>query len=746
MDNRPLEPVPWTGWIAAATLATAAVLLLGPGIASAGSYATLDEVPAGGGELRLIAPQAAPSTAAVPTLGESGKTAIGFPLRHTDVFVEIRGVMAEVVVEQTFDNPYAEALDAVYVFPLGPDAAVHGYELVIGERTVRGEIAEREAARRRFEQARDEGRTAGLLQQEKPNVFTQEVANVPPGEQIVVRFRYVELVDYYGGEYSLAFPMVVGPRYLPGATSDLRPVAAVPLGKTGRAGVTSVQFLPTGMRSGHDIDLEVRLDAGVPLTGVRSTSHAMVDEGVVGTEQRLGLDPSDVLPNKDFVLRWSAAGENTTIGALTHRTDGEGYVSLLIQPKAEYTEGDITPREVILLIDRSGSMQGEPMAHAREVARGLLGSLGPADTVNVLAFSDSVQAWAATPRLADAAGISDATRFVDGLRGGGGTEMLPGLTEALDGSPGDERVRVVYLLSDGQVGNDDEILGMLGQGRGGLRVYPIGVGSAPNRYLFDRTAEQARGFATYVGPGEPAAEAVSTLVQRSTRPYLTDVQIDWGGLQVHDMTPARLPDVQAGEPVVVSARYRKAGTGTAVLRANLRGQPVEVPLELELPASEDHPAVAHLWARRRIHELKVDHLGQPDRVARKEITDLGLQFGLVTDYTSYVAVDETRQIDRTGARALTQAVPLPDGVRWQGVFGGGGQQQASRTSTTTTTSAPSTPSSTAPAPASRPAAPTRSRRGGSFGGGAIDPVGGLVLLGLAAAAARRRKDGDEESD
>ena len=749
----------WTKIVLAMMTAFGAATFLFHNQAHGSSYATLDEAPAGGGELRLITPRIAPARAAVPSL--SGQ-AIGFPLQHTDVQIEVHGVMAEVVVEQTFTNPYAEALDAVYVFPLGPDAAVHGYEFVVGERLVEGQIAEREDARRRFEEARDAGHTAGLLQQEKPNVFTQEVANLPPGEDVVVRFRYVELVDYLDAEFELVFPMVVGPRFLPGATSDPRPIVGLAAGQAAPAGVTSVSFLPPGMRSGHDIDVNVQIDVGVPLVAFHSLTHTVVDDGTTDTAQRLSLDPSDRLPNKDLVLRWSAAGERTTVGALTHRADSNGFLSLVIQPKAEYTQNDVAPREVILLIDSSGSMSGGPMARAKDVTRGILSTLRPADTVNILAFSDAVRPWRDGALEATPNNVGSAMSYVDGLTGSGSTQMLAGLTEALAGTPRDERVRIVYLLSDGEVGNDDEILATLGGARGGLRVYPVGIGAAPNRYLFERTAERARGFASYVSLNEPIDEVVAALIERSTRPYLTDLELGWGGLTVTDVVPGALPDVQAGQPLVISGRYKTPGQGTAVLRGRLAGRVVELPIELELPEEQDQAGVAYLWARRRIHEIKSEHLGQPDGAAQRDITDLGMQFGLVTDYTSYVAVDRERTLDRTGARRVEQPVELPEGMSWKGLFHRGGSQTAP-TVGAAPTSPPLAPAPARLAPSPRttsPPAPTpratpaprrtaskakrpRKRRGGSFGGGggggAIDPMTGLLLLGIGVAARRSRK-------
>jgi Ca-activated chloride channel homolog len=709
-------------------------------MAHASSYGTLEEAPAGGGELRLIAPK--PATKGAPT--HAGQ-AIGFPLQHTEVTLDVHGVMASVVVEQTFSNPYQEALDAVYVFPMGPDAAVHGYSFTVGERLIEGQIAERDDAREIFEEARASGHTAGLLHQEKPNVFTQELANLPPGEEVVVRLEYVELVDFYDAEYEVVFPMVVGPRFLPANTSEARPVVGVPAGQVGPKGATKVSILPPGVRSGHDINVELSIDVGVPLTGFSSTSHALVDGGREGTRQRLSLDPGDRLPNKDLVVRWSASGEKTAVGVLAHRADKDGFVSVVIQPKAAYTSNDVASREVVLLIDASGSMSGGPMDRAKDVARGILSTLRPNDEVQVLAFSDSVVPFRDGPVPADSSTISSAIGFVDGLSAGGSTQMLAGVHEAIAGTDA-ERVRVVYLLSDGEVGNDDEILGALERGKG-LRVYPVGIGSAPNRYLFERTAERSRGFATYVTLNESADDAVRALVERSTRPYLTDLEIDWGGLRVTDVVPESLPDVQAGQPLVISGRYPKAGVGVATLRARLNGKIVEVPVELELPEERDQDGVAYLWARRRIHEIKSEHLGQPDDAAQRDITDLGMQFGLVTDYTSFVAVDRERVIDRTGHRQVDQAVELPEGMDWKGLFSRGAQTSPTTTASNPVRVAQNTPQPAArntPRPTTRKAAPpaskpARKRSGGSYGGGNIDPISGLLLLGLGVAARRRKQ-------
>ncbi len=398
------------------------------GVAEAASYGALDEVPAGGGELRLAQPEDHPQ--------DDGRTAIAFPLKRTSVSAMVEGPMIQVEVEQEFENPFDDPIEAVYVFPMAHDAAVNGYEIIIGERVVEGRIAEREEARRTYEAARDAGHTAGLLEQQKANVFVQSIANIAPRETVVVRFRYVELLQYdQETGYEWAFPMTITPRYLPENSSDRRSVG----GSGGSRGGVNVPYTDD---SGHRVDIDVALSAGVPLLEVSSPSHE-VDQRIEDSEARVSLT-EEARPDRDFVLRFVTAGERSIVGFMAHR-DPElgGYFTLLVQPKRSFTQGDVTPKEVIVLIDVSGSMQGQPIARAKLAARTILRNLLSHDTFNIITFASRADQYTTDPVPATESNIADALGYVDALTAGGGTELNAGIEVALGAPTTDERVRMV---------------------------------------------------------------------------------------------------------------------------------------------------------------------------------------------------------------------------------------------------------------------------------------------------------------
>ncbi len=672
---------------ALALLLPAALL---PTAARAGSYAALDEVPPGAGELRLVEPGS--------HVDPSGRALLGFPLKHTFVDARIDGPVAEVLVEQTFTNPFDHPIEAVYVFPLDDDAAVHAYAIRVGERVIEGRIAERGEARQIYEDARDAGHTAGLLEQEKPDVFVQSVANIAPGEEITVSFRYVAPLDYTHEEgWRFHFPTTISPRYVSPDALDPRTVG----GGGGAAGAVTV---PYAEDIDADVEILVRADLGVPVRHVESPSHD-IDVDVSDTRARIALAGGTTAPDRDFVLRLRGAGEQTLLGAVTHR-DAElgGYFTLVVQPKLQYAEGDLTPREVVLLVDVSGSMQGAPIDRAREVAAGLLATLRPEDTFNVLTFASGTDHFARAPVAASVSRVADATRFVRALGANGGTELDDGLREAVQGTPAEGRVRLVFLLTDGGIGYDDDVLAIAQRADAVNRVFPVGIGDAPNRSLLDRLAEQARGFASYLDLREDPAALVEILARRTEWPYLTDLSVDWGDLAVQDVVPARLPDVYAGLPVVISGRYARPGSGEVVLRGRRAGRTFALPLQVTLPEAEDRPAVPLLWAQRQIRSLLARQYGGEVPAVVAEITRLGLKFGLVTPYTSYVAVDEERVVAGTPT-TVAQPNQRPSGYGGGSSSGGGSSWGL----------------------------------GGGGGGGDVDPS--MIALALLAAAAgwRRRR-------
>jgi Ca-activated chloride channel family protein len=638
------------------------------------TFAAMDEVPALGGELRLVEIEITPGDAD-PTLGAPGaapaRKAIGLPLVHTDVKVTVAQMMAVYTVTQTFENPYAIPIDAVYVFPLGSEAAVSGFAMTIGERTISGEIQRRDEARRTYESARTAGHTAALVEQDKANVFAQRIANIAPRETIRVRFEYSELLDYADGQYAIVFPLVVGPRYLPETRTGANPVGSHAAGTAGRRGVTSVPYLADN-RDASTVSFTAEIDAGVPLHGVTSPSHDLDIVDVSPTRSRVTLHAADEIPNRDLIVKYRVAGDRTMVGLTSHRSGDDGAFVLVVQPKAEYRTGDVAPRDVMIVIDRSGSMEGVPLAQAKQVAAGILGTLTPRDTFNVLAFSDGVQTMSPAPVAGDATGIRAGHEFLAAFESGGGTELEQGLLQALETEPGQGRIRIVYLLSDAYVGNDDVVLAAARGVLGHNRIFPVGIGSATNRALIDQLAAIGRGFPSYLTPAEDPAALVPELVRRSAFPYLTNVTIDWGGLAVSDLTPERVPDVYAGLPMIVSGHYARGGTGTVVIRGIASGRPVEIPLQVTLPERVANPAIASLWARRRIEALSLPGPEGIGRRAAAEIEAIGLAHHLVTPYTSFVAVDRTRVVQPGGAfELIEQPAAMPEGVDLDSAVGAG---------------------------------------------------------------------------
>ena len=629
------------------------------------NFAAMEEVPVAGGELRLVAPR--------PMRDDTGASvqAIAFPLRHTDVRTKVSGMSAMYTVTQTFENPYDEAIDAVYVFPLGDDAAITDYAIVIGERTIAGEIKRKKEAQQIYEEAKSQGHTAALLEQEKRNIFKQRIANIAPHEQIQVKMQYIELLDYQDGQYEIAFPLVVGPRYLPADAIGKSPVGAHHAGQSGRAGVTSIPYADERV-AGSTVSFRADVDAGVPVLGVASPSHQLRVEEPAVTKRTITLAAANELPNRDLVVRYKTANEQTMVGLLAHRTAKQGYFTLVVQPKAEYKTGDITNREVMIVIDTSGSMQGQPMDQAQRLAISLIDSLKPNDTFNVMAFSGGTNAMSPTALAGNPANKEHGKEFVLALESGGGTEMGPAMAKALATTPGNDRIRLVYFMTDGFVGNDDVIVSAARGNLGANRIFSIGIGSAPNRSLLNQIAAVGRGYASYLNLTENPQDLGEDLVARTAFPYLTDIQIAWNGLAVGGITPAAIPDVYAGMPLIISGVYTQPGRGKIMVSATTAGRRVQIPVEVSLPERVDQQPVAALWGRKQIDELYALAGEELTDKTVSKITELGLQFHMVTDYTSFVAVDRTRIVNANGtSKVIEQPALVPAGVNAEAAIGPG---------------------------------------------------------------------------
>ena len=607
-------------------------------------------------------------------VNEDGEEMGLFPLKHTNVEAEISGMVARVVVTQKFTNPYKERLEAVYVFPLPENAAVDDMLMTVGDRTIRGLVKKREEARKIYDDAKKAGHVAALLDQERPNIFTQSVANIVPGDDVTVKIRYVEVLKYDDGLYGFVFPMVVGPRYIPGAPNGTPSSGgwAPNTGLVSDASRITPPVLKPEERCGHDISVSVKLDAGVPVSGITSPSHKIDVRRIDRSKANVKLQPGDTIPNKDFILRYGVAGERMESAVITHASDTGNYFLMMVQPKARYDPSEITPRELVFVMDCSGSMSGAPIEKAKEAVKRCLKELHPGDSFQVIRFSESASALSGKPLPNTPANVKKAVSYIEGLRGGGGTRMIEGIKAALDYPCDPGRMRIVLFMTDGYIGNEREILAAIRDKLGDSRLFSFGVGSSVNRYLLDRMAEVGRGTVQYVRPDEDTEDAVSRFCERIANPCLTDIAIDWKGLDVIDVFPARIPDLFKSQPLFIVGKFGKAGEATIEFSGKVRCEETVTRVRVNLPEREDaNASLASLWARRKVRELESRQYGWEDRDIVREITEIGLEHRLMTRYTSFVAVEESFKVDTDGTiRKVVVPVPMPEYVSYEGVFGG----------------------------------------------------------------------------
>ncbi len=616
---------------------------------------------------------------ALQAFDKQGQPRGACPLKHTGVQASVTGSLARVTVTQEFHNPYSDKIEAVYVFPLPQNAAVDDMTMRIGERTIKGQIKRREEARAVYEAARNAGQIASLLDQERPNIFTQAVANILPGATVKVTISYVEFLKYQEGAYEFVFPMVVGPRYIPGQpVAQPNPQAAPDTSEVPDASrITppiSLEATPEGTRAGHDISIAVNVDTGVPLDGFKSTLHEVDVERPAPNRASVRLRNQQTIPNKDFILRFDVAGQRINDALLAHRSNAGGFFSLILQPPERVTANDVAPKELVFVLDTSGSMSGFPIEKAKETMRLALDALYPQDTFNLITFAGDTHILFPEPVPATRANLAKAQAFLESRQGGGGTEMMKAIRAALDPSDKQDHVRIVCFMTDGYIGNDFEVIGEV-QKHPNARVFAFGIGGSVNRFLLDKMAEHGRGEVEYVTLSDDGSAAAKRFHERVRNPLLTDIELDWGGLPVTDVYPQRIPDLFSAKPLILTGRYTQGARGTLRLRGKLAGQPFVRELPITLPDQEPaHDVLATLWARTRIDRLMSEDFqgiqaGNPKPDVREAITQLGLDFRLLTQFTSFVAVEETVVTEGGVPRRVDVPVEMPAGVSREGVFG-----------------------------------------------------------------------------
>ena len=588
------------------------------------------------------------------------------PLKHTEVHARITGYVGTVDVTQQFENPFDRKIEAVYVFPLPEKAAVSEFIMTIGERRIRGILRERAEAEAIYNEARAQGYQASLLTQHRPNIFEQKVANIEPGHRIDVNIRYFHTLAHRDGWYSFVFPTVVGPRYNPPGTAN--PILAVPRAPvrpltTGAA----VQYLRPRERSGHDISITVELDAGVAIEAIESSHY--IDQDRTGPDTaRVELASRATIPNRDFVLDFKVAGGQIKSSLLTYRDPehaGQGFFTMMLYPPSDLESLRRHPLEMIFVLDSSGSMNGQPIEQAKAAIIRALDLLEPGDTFQVIRFSNNASQFGPDPVRATRTNIARAKQYVRSLDGSGGTHMIEGIRAAL-GFPHDRRrLRFVTFLTDGYIGNEAEILGEIHRLIGESRIFSFGVGSSVNRYLLERMAIIGQGAVAYLGPRHTGDDVMNDFFERISFPALSDMEIDWGGMPVSDVYPSRLPDLFVGRPVVVTGKFW-GRPGEITVRGQAAGERVEVTMDADGQMNE-HGFLPGIWARLRIADLTDRRAWVRDPYGELEgvIKNTALEYGLMSDYTAFVAVDATRRTAGDSGVTVVQPVPMPDGVRYE---------------------------------------------------------------------------------
>ena len=634
-----------------------------------------------------------------------GDEVVECPLKHTDVQVNISGFIARATVTQTFHNPYDESIEAVYVFPLPHTAAIDAMTMKIGDRTIVGVMKRRAEARAIYEQALQQGKTASLLEQERPNIFTQSVGNIKPNAEIHIEISYVDVLNYDLGTYEFHFPMVVGPRYIPGHSISEKPQLPQELeGKVGEieepvrkvtrnpapsgtgwsadtdrvrdASRITPPVLKPGYRTGHDIHLSVSLNAGVPVQNIEIVNHAATLERRDTSKARVKISSMDSIPNKDFVMKYKVVGEKPEMAIFAHATGPEQrYFMLMIQPKLDAELAKAPPRELVFLVDVSGSMYGEPMAKVRAAMRHFFQLSKPDDTVQVITFAAGARHLFEKSVPMTEANIARALTFTQQLQGGGGTEMLAGIKAVLNAPADPKRVRIVVMLTDGYIGNEEEIIAEVGRRAGdAIRFWTIGIGSSPNRLLIDGVAKQGGGMSGVLDLNTNPKELVTQVVERIHRAQLAHIRIDWQQLAVYETYPRRIPELWAGRPVILFGRYAAGGKTEITLSGTAEGEPLDYTVDVTLPDAEPtHDVLAKVWARKKIGDLSAQMYSEDMPEVVEEITRIALDYGLMSQYTSFVAVDEREMSEihqqAKPPRRVLVPVPLPEGVDLQGIFG-----------------------------------------------------------------------------
>ena len=574
-----------------------------------------------------------------------------FPLKSTTVKAVISGVIADVTVTQAYANLGTLPINARYVFPASTRAAVHGMRMTVGEDVIEAQIKARQEARQVYNEAKSAGKSASLLEQQRPNVFSMHVANIMPGETIAIDLHYSELLVPEAGMYQFVYPTVVGPRYstLPEAGAD------------DHHQWLENPYLSEGQPPTSTFDIQVTLAGGLPIQQVACSSHAtdVAWDGPAKAQITLAADDSHG-GNRDFILEYRLSGDQIQSGLMLYQGETENFFMLMVQPPQRVTPEAIPPREYIFVLDVSGSMHGFPLDTAKLLMKDLLAGLRPEDRFDVILFAGASRLLAPRSIAADPAQIRAALKFIDDQQGGGGTELARALTTGLN-LPFDEGyARTMVVVTDGYIAAEKEVFGLIADQAGQCNVFAFGIGSSVNRHLVEGLAKAGQGEPFVVTDPQEAAAAAARFKRYIAAPVLTDIGIEIDGFDAYDVEPRRPADLFAQRPLIVCGKWRGQPAGTIGIKGTTGNGPYAASFDVSQASPSDaHGALPYLWARRRLERLSDFSAAEEDEQTKQQVTRIGLTYNMLTAHTSFVAVHETVRNTAAPANDVDQPLPLP---------------------------------------------------------------------------------------
>jgi Ca-activated chloride channel homolog len=578
------------------------------------------------------------------------------PLQATSAMVNIAGVIADVKVKQVYKNEGRRPIEAIYVFPGSTRAAVYGMQMTIANRTIVAKIEKREAARQQYEQAKQEGKSASLLEQQRPNVFQMNVANIMPGDVIEVEMSYTELLVPTDGIYEFVYPTVVGPRY------SNTPEATAPASEKW----VENPYLHEGELPPYTFDVQVNLSTGLPIQQAVCPSHKVNIQYDGKAFASVKLDESEQQGgNRDFILHYQLAGGQIESGLLLYEGQDENFFLLMAQPPKQVQAENIPAREYIFIMDVSGSMNGYPLDISKKVLKDLIGNLQSHEKFNVLLFAGASAVLSEEGSLpATAENVQRAISVIDEQQGGGGTEILPALQRALALPRTEGMSRTVVIVTDGYVTVEPEVFDLIRNNLGEANLFAFGIGSSVNRLIIEGMARVGMGEPFILTNPEDAPMQADKFRQYIQTPVLTGIDLNSGTFATYDVEPPKIPDVLAERPVIVFGKWKGARDGTITLTGLTGNQQRYEQLfnVAEVTPRPENAALRFLWARHRIQLLGDYNNLQPSDERVEAITDLGLQYSLLTQYTSFVAIDTLVRNKDGQSETVKQPLPLPQGV------------------------------------------------------------------------------------